>query len=60
MQIARLTENEPDLASSPEANATIAAAVAAGVRDFDTKRWGRLARYLDENGGWVFAGYGKL
>lgn len=30
------TEDEPDLGSSPQADATIAAALAAGVRDFDT------------------------
>lgn len=30
------TEDEPDLAASPQADATIAAALAAGVRDFDT------------------------
>eukprot|EP01043_Picozoa_sp_COSAG02_P066482 COSAG02_NODE_10364_length_1958_cov_2.222700_4_plen_184_part_00 len=30
------TEDEPNLASSPEADATIATALGAGVRDFDT------------------------
>jgi aryl-alcohol dehydrogenase-like predicted oxidoreductase len=30
------TEDEPDLASSPSADATIAAALEAGVRDYDT------------------------